>query len=421
MKNITAVVLAAGKSKRMRSSTSKVLHKLQGKTVISYVYSSLKKAGVGKAVTVASIDNINGLKKEAEKVGIRSLFAIQKQQKGTSDAVRTAFKSAISLGNSIIVTSGDMPLVSNSTYKKLINKFYRTKADCTMLTGKMPEPYGYGRIIRSSNKIIDIREEKDLVQAERSIDEINAGVYVFKTSALKKFIKNIKNKNRQKEFYLTDIISLFVQNGQIVNSVTLQNFEELQGINTREDLRHLMSILWKWKNKELMVKGVTIEDPDTTYIDMDVVIGKDTVIKPFTVIESGTKVGSNCEIGPFSHIRNSAVIMDTAEVGNFVEVKKSIIKPGAKAKHLSYLGDSVVGKKANIGAGTITANFDGKNKFVTNIGDNCYIGSNTVLIAPVTLKKGVKTGSGTVVTRNQIIPQNSLIVGVPGKIIKKLK
>lgn len=179
--------------------------------------------------------------------------------------------------------------------------------------------------------------------------------------------------------------------------------------------------MWQRKNEELMRRGVTIEDPSTTYIDADVTIGRDTIIKPHTIIESGTKIGKNCIIGPFSHIRNQSVIKDTAEIGNFVEVKKSVVKSGAKAKHLTYLGDATIGKNTNIGAGTITANFDGKNKFSTVIGDDCSIGSNTVLIAPLTLRRGVKTGSGAVVTRNQVVPAHSLLVGVPAKIVKKLR
>ena len=264
---MTAVILAAGKSKRMRTDTSKVLHKLQGKTVISYVYSSLKKAGVSKAVAVCSRENLPGVKKEAEKIGIRSAGVIQRKQRGTADAVKSALTGFKGRTGYLLVTSGDMPLVCSSTYKKLISKSMRSKADCTLLTGLMPDAFGYGRIIREKGRIVGIKEQKDLSGNEGLLKEINAGVYVFRTRSLVKFISKIRNKNRQKEFYLTDIISLFFENGLRVASVTASSFEEIQGINTRQDLTRLMATLWKWKNDELMKKGVTIEDPGSTFID----------------------------------------------------------------------------------------------------------------------------------------------------------
>lgn len=417
--NLSAIVLAAGQSKRMKTDVSKVLHRLQGKTVIGHVYESLRRSGIRKVITVASRDNIEGLKKEAGKIGISSRFVIQKKQRGTADAVREALKVLRQAGSSVLITSGDMPLVSRDTYKNLIRKFLRTRSSCTLLTGEVSDAHGYGRIIRRSKEILGIKEEKDLAGDEGRIKEINAGVYVFRTQPLKKLLPCIRNVNRQKEYYLTDIISLFKKSGLAVSTVSVSDPDEIQGINNRNDLSRLMAILWKWKSGTLMRQGVTIEDPETTFIDSDVRVGRDTVIKPFTIIESGTRIGRRCVIGPFSHIRNQALIMDTAEIGNFVEVKKSVVKPGAKAKHLAYLGDATVGRKTNIGAGTITANFDGKNKFPTVIGDECYIGSNTVLIAPLKLGKRVKTGSGAIVTRNQVIPSGSLLVGVPAKIVKR--
>ena len=420
MKKPIVVVLAAGKSKRMRSDTSKVLHRLQSKTIIRFVYESLKKAGAGKVISVCSGDNREALIKEAILEGLSCEAVVQKQQKGTADAVRIALSAVRPSHSFVLVTSGDMPLIASSTYRKLIAEFFHTRAHCTLLTGLMPDADGYGRIIRKGAQIKAIREQKDLFPGEDALQEINAGIYMFRLASLRKYIARIRNTNRQKEFYLTDIISLFVENGLKVNSVTARSHEEIQGINTRQDLSRLMAVLWKAKNEELMTKGVTIEDPASTFIDRDVLVGRDTIIKPYSIIEGGTRIGKKCVIGPFAHIRNQANIMDTAEIGNFVEVKKSVVMPGAKAKHLTYLGDATVGKKANIGAGTITANFDGKNKFPTFIGDNCYIGSNTVLIAPLRLGKGVKTGSGAIVTRGQNIPAHSLLVGVPAKIIKKV-
>ncbi|MCM8783573.1 MAG: sugar phosphate nucleotidyltransferase [Candidatus Omnitrophica bacterium] len=415
MNKVVGVVLAAGKGVRMKSAFPKMLHSLWGKPLINYPIETLRRIGVNKIFVVL------GYKKETLLPYLKEVkIIVQKSLLGTGHALLTTEPYLKDFKGTILVISGDVPLVREATLQKLVKQHQSLNSTVTILVANIQEPWGYGRILRDKNsKVIKICEETDLEKGLSGIEEVNSGIYCFKGSLLFRYLKKIKLNPRKKEYYLTDIIGLMAGEGEKISTLCIEDNEELLGINTREDLSRAEKVLNKRMVKRLMDEGITIVDPSNTYIGEGVEIGQDTIIFPFTVIESGVSIGRNCRVGPFCHLREKTVIGDNVELGNFVELVRTRMDSFSKAKHLTYLGDTCVGKDVNIGAGTIVANFDGKKKNKTIIYDKAFIGSGTILISPVKVGKGAVTGAGTVVTRNRDVPPGKTVVGVPAKILTK--
>ncbi len=417
-RKIIAVVLAAGKGKRMRSNLPKVLHEVSGLPMVLAVIRNLRAAGIDKIIVVTG----QGREKLEKKLPKDVVCVYQAKQLGTGHAVDCARSYFKGFRGDILIACGDMPLVETRTYSRLISVHQKNNNVCTLVTGLSKEPAGYGRIIRGAGGAISrIGEDKDVSSKDKKISEVNSGVYCFRAKSLFNAISSIGRVNRQKEYYLTDSVAILVGKGLSVGSLTIRDEEQLLGVNSRNDLSLVNRIMNRRVIENHLKRGVTIISPETTFIDLRARIGRDTVINPFTVIAGEVVIGRDCVVGPFSHLRTKTVLKDRAEIGNFVEVKKSSIGRHTKAKHLSYLGDTIIGKKVNIGAGTITANYDGKNKYQTVIKDRVFIGSNTTLVAPLSVGKGALTGAGSVVLRNRNVPPNAVVVGAPARVLRKKK
>jgi len=418
--DIIGVVLAAGLGKRMKSELPKVLHSVSGLPMVNLVIRALKGAGIKKVIVVVSFPS-TGVKKIFNKKLPADVITIdQGKPLGTGHAVSSIKKKFKNSSGKVVIACGDMPLIRSDTINELIKKHNKTKASCTILTGCLNDPKGYGRIIRDNlGNIIDIAEDTDVNIKQKNIAEINSGMYCFSSGELFKVLPLINNKNKQKEYYLTDTIKLLSEQNKKVESFIVEDVQEILGVTSRLELSIANMIMNNRIQKKHMENGVTIIDMQSTFIDTRAKIGKDTIIEPFTVIDGNVTIGKNCVIGPFTHLRDKAFIKDEAEIGNFVEVKKTVVGKKSKAKHLTYLGDTEIGTHVNIGAGTITANYDGKNKFKTIIKDNAFIGSHSTLVAPVSIGKRAITGAGCVVLRNRNVPDNGVVVGIPAHLLKK--
>ena len=415
LKEIVAIILAAGRGTRMKSDIPKVLHEVLGKPIIAYILDSLKDSGIKNVITVA------GYGSELLKNKIKDAKII-KQTKllGSGDAVNTAKKILKNYSGDVLVICGDTPLIRSKTITDLIERHKDSGASATLLTADVKNPAGYGRIGRDDDgKVVKIVEEEKAGLYEEVINEINVGTYCFKAKELFDALAEVKPDNAKKEFFLTDAIEILHKKGKIIEALTLKDSEEIIGINTRKDLAKASHILNTGVLDNLMAGGITIEDPATTIIYPDVKIGRDTVIRPNTVIESRVEIGKNCHIGPFARIRPDVYLGDSVDIGNFVELVRTKVADNTKIKHHTYLGDTTVGEGVNIGAGTITANFDGKNKNKTVIGDGAFIGVGAILIAPLKIGKNATVGAGAVVPRNHDVPKGATVVGVPAKIFKK--
>ncbi len=418
MSEFRAVILAAGKGTRMRSDVPKVLHRVAGKAVLQYVLDVTKNLCSLKTYVVVGhkSEMIKAYVGPSGDVGV----AIQKKLLGTADAVRSVEPYLRGYHGQVLILCGDTPLLDQEIIRRLINKHLKTKASCTVLIARIPDPGTYGRIIRDGNgSIVAIREHKDATEEERAINEINVGVYCFRSPLLFETLKRVQLNPKKKEFYLTDVVELLLSRREKVETVVTDDPNVAFGVNTREDLALCESILRKRIAKRLMLSGVTIVDPNTTFIDDDVKIGRDTVIHPFTVIHSGVKIGRECSIGPFARLRPGTAIGNKVEIGNFGEISRSTIGDGTFMKHFGFLGDAKVGSKVNIGAGCVTANYDGKNKNDTRIGAKAFIGSDAVLVAPVEIGPQAVVGAGSVVTKGTKVPKGGLAVGVPARISLK--
>ncbi len=416
MDDFRAIILAAGKGTRMKSELPKVLHKVAGKPVIQYVLDITKYLRSLKTYVVV------GHKSELVKayVGKSVEVAIQKQLLGTADAVRSVVPHLKNYHGHVLILCGDTPLLDKDIIRRLIRKHLKTKVACTVLTARIPDPGSYGRIIRDpQDSISAIREFKDATFDERAINEINVGVYCFRAPLLLETLKKVKLNPNKKEFYLTDIVELLLNQGNKVETLMTDDPNVAFGVNTREDLALCESILRQRITKRLMLDGVTIVDPKTTFIDDDVKIGRDTIIYPFTVIHSGVKIGHECSIGPFARLRPGTVIGNKVEIGNFGEISRSKIGDGTVMKHFGFWGDAHVGLNVNIGAGSVTANYDGVEKSKTIVGSEAFIGSDAVLVAPVEVGSKAVVGAGSVVTKGKRIPDGGLAVGVPAKIFSE--
>lgn len=433
------LILAAGLGKRMKSKYPKVVHKILGKPMISWVVETAKNFGkVGVILGYKAEIVQNFLPDDVD-------IFIQNEQLGTGHAVMCA-KNFIDENDDLLILYGDVPFISKNTLEKLIDEHKNKNNEVTILTAILENPSGYGRILKEKNGKIRIVEEKDADENIRKIKEINTGIYVFNGNFIKKNLDNLNNKNAQGEYYLTDVISF----ANKVSTIMVDDFIEVTGINDRVQLAKVEKEIRKRINTKLMYEGVRIIDPDSTFIDPSVVIGKDTVIYPFTIIEGNTIIGEDCEIGPMTHIKDSKIgnnvkvirsevekayidddvsvgpfsrlregthLKTKVKIGNFVEVKKTTVGENSKAQHLTYLGDATIGKNVNVGAGTITCNYDGKNKHPTFIDDNSFIGSNSSLVAPIKIGKNSLIGAGSVITED--VPDDSLALGRARQIIKE--
>ncbi len=437
MSNTKVVVLAAGQGTRMKSKVPKVLHKVLDKMMIDYVIEASKEAGADSICAVVGHQSAMVKAMISDRV---SEFAVQKEQLGTGHAVMQA-ENFIGTDGNVIVLCGDTPLITSNTIKKLIDVHVQNDNSATVVSVMLDDPTGYGRIIRNNHSFERIVEQKDANDDEKSVNEINTGVYIFKSKDLLDSFKELKNDNAQNEYYLTDCLGIMKDKGLNVGVMVAKDKDEFLGINSKLQLAQATKVMKKRINTFHMENGVTIEDPDNTYIGKDVVIKPDTVILPGTVIEGKTEIGTDCIIGPNSRITNSIIkdcvtiqtsvllsaevdnyttvgpfaylrpnskIGEHVKIGDFVEIKNSTIDDGTKVSHLTYVGDSDVGKNVNFGCGTVTVNYDGKNKFRTTIGDNAFIGCNTNLIAPVIIKENAFTAAGSTITFD--VPEGSLSI-----------
>jgi len=439
MKEIIALILAAGKGTRMKSKLPKVLHRVGGLPMVEQVLNSVKIAGTTRQIVIVGF----GGEEVQTYMGDAAEFVMQKEQLGTGHAVLQAEPLLGDVSGTILVTCGDTPLITPATFSALLACHEQTHAAATVLTAQMPDPTGYGRVIRDgAGQVVKIVEQKDGTPDELSVCEVNAGIYCFDSTLLWQTLHSITNDNAQGEYYLTDVIGLLVQAGQVVSAYAAPDFEETMGVNSRLQLSEAERVLRQRKLEQLMVDGVSIIDPNNTYVDMAVEVGRDTVLYPGTILQGRTVIGENCqigpyvrldnvqmgdnnhlqftyahdcevksgcEVGPFVHFRPQTVIGNNVKVGNYMEVKNSIVGDGTKLPHLSYIGDSDVGGGVNIGCGTITVNYDGKIKHRTTIGDHAFVGCNSNLVAPVSIGEYAYVGAGSTITKN--VPAGSLAVG----------
>ncbi|WP_298101610.1 bifunctional UDP-N-acetylglucosamine diphosphorylase/glucosamine-1-phosphate N-acetyltransferase GlmU [uncultured Campylobacter sp.] len=426
-----SLILAAGKGTRMKSEQSKVLHKVNGVTMIKRVVNVLENIGNDKNIFIL------GHKKEDVLAEMGNVdYVTQEEQLGTGHAVLIAKDKIQEYGEDVLITYGDTPLLKEETLEELKKVFEEKNLDCIVLSCKVKNPFGYGRIVKENGKISNIVEEKEANEKEKKIDEINTGVYIFKNESLLYAIEKIDNNNSKGEYYLTDAIKILTNENYNVDSFQIEDEDEILGVNSKVQLAQADKILRNRKNIELMDSGVILIDPD------NVEIGQDTVIYPNVTIQGNTKIGKNCEIlgntriensviadnvkieasvveqstleegvtvGPFAHLRPKAYLKETVHVGNFVEIKNATLEKGVKTGHLTYIGDAEIGEDTNVGAGTITCNYDGKNKHKTKIGKNAFIGSNSIIVAPVEIGDKVLTAAGSVITKN--IPNEALAFG----------
>lgn len=438
MSNRYAIILAAGQGTRMKSKLYKVLHPVCGKPMVQHVIDQVNQLQIEDIVTVIG----HGAEKVQEQLGDSCKYALQEQQLGTAHAVMQAESVLSAKSGTTLVICGDTPLIKAETMKELIALHEQSQAKATILTAYADNPAGYGRVLRGEGGLVEkIVEHKDASEEERYVKEINTGTYCFDNQALFSALKKVSNENVQGEYYLPDVIEILKEEGEVVTAFQSSEFEETLGVNDRVALSQAEQILRKRINEKHMRNGVTIIDPLTTFIEADVQIGQDTVINPGSFIKGKSIIGqdcligpnteiSNCEIGdgtevlqsvvhessigsfvkigPFAHVRPQSDIKDSVKIGNFVEIKKTVFGKGSKASHLSYIGDAEVGENVNIGCGSITVNYDGKNKYLTKIEDNVFIGCNSNLVAPVTVGEGAYVAAGSTITED--VPQQALSV-----------
>ena len=442
------IILAAGRGTRMRSARPKVLHPLAGLPLIEHVARAadpLRPERVG-IVIGHQAERVRGAFAHRPSVA----FARQDEQRGTGHALLQAEPLLAGLAGTLVVLSGDVPLIRPGTLERLVRTHERARAALTVLTAAVARPYGYGRIARADGRLARIVEERDASASQRRLKEINGGIYALDLPPLFDAVREIPPAGASNEIYLPDLVRIYRQRGRPVETVEVADPDEVRGINSQTELAEVKRIVRQTRNEELMAAGVTIEDPATTYVDMDVTVGPDTVIHPGVFLQGRTRVGARCElhagvrivdstvgddvtvrnhcviegatlaggaeVGPFAHLRPGAAIGETAKVGNFVEIKKSSLGRGSKANHLSYLGDAAIGEGVNVGAGTITCNYDGKRKHPTTVGDRVFIGSGTQLVAPVTLGDDAYVGAGSCVTDD--IPAGALAVARSRQVVK---
>ncbi len=398
---IKAVILAAGKGTRMKSNTPKVLHKIFEKPLLGYVLDNVKNIVNESFVIVGH--HAEEVTKYVQKEYENAKTVLQTPQLGTGHAVSMVCPSLENFNGQVIILCGDTPLITEDTLKNFIDYHNSNNSDLTVMSTIFENPANYGRIIRENdNSLKCIVEEKDATPEQKAVKEVNAGIYCLNWNKIKQAFCQLTSNNAQGEYYLTDIIEWGKKNSLNVNAYIMENNEEIYGINSRSNLATATKLMNTRKLNKLMDNGVTIVDPDSTWISEDTEIGADTTIYPATYIEGKNKIGNNCKIGPCAHLRGDVEIADNCKIGNFVEVKKAKIDHNTNAGHLSYIGDCEIGSNVNIGAGTITANYNPltKVKSKTVLKNDVKIGSNTVLVAPVEVEEGTNVGAGSVITKN---------------------
>ena len=438
MSDTAVIIMAAGNGKRMKSNLSKVLHNLAGKPILNYVSDTVSQLEAKRKILVVGYKS----DKIRELIGDKIEFVEQKEQLGTAHAVLQTKKLLSGFKGDVLILSGDVPFLTVKTLKKLLKYHQNNNFCCTLLSTILKNPKGYGRIIRDKKgELKGIIEEVDLSLEKKKITEINSGIYCFNKEKLFQALEKVTKDNKQGEYYLTDTVKVLLEEGLTVGNIIVKDYSEILGINNRLDLADASQKVYQKTLQGLMLQGVTIVDPNSTFIEQGVKIGQDSIIYPFTIIEKDTRIGSNCFIGPYSHLidadigegvrvwasiiessivkdganigpyahlRPENVVEKGAKIGNFVELKNTIIGEGSKASHLTYLGDATIGKKVNIGAGTITCNYDGEKKNKTIIEDGVFIGSNNSLVAPVKLGKDSYTGAGSTITED--VPAENLAI-----------
>jgi len=439
-RSLAAVVLAAGKGERLRSDTPKVLHPVCGRPLLWHTLQVVRAAKPDRTVVVVG-HGADDVREAVASFGIEPapVFVEQDEQLGTGHAVHLA-ERAVGRTDDVLVANGDFDPITAQDVRKLLASHRRSDAAVTVGSAVLDRPGGYGRVVRDGSRVIDVVEGRDASTAVRRIHEVATNWIAFRRDLLYATLPLLDRDNRQREYYLNRAISILLEKGERVDVVVCDTGGVL-GANTRAGLAALEGVIRGRVLDEHMAKGVGVIDPATTYVDVDVAIGRDTVVRPNTYVEAGSRIGAgcdigpsarivrsrigdrstvsfavvedsrigrDCEVGPFAHLRAGAVLEDTAEIGNYVEVKKSRVGKGSKAKHLAYLGDADLGAKVNIGAGTVTVNYDGYDKHRTVVGDGARIGSDTMLVAPIEVGKGAVTGAGSVITKD--VPAGALAV-----------
>ncbi|MFP4371872.1 MAG: bifunctional UDP-N-acetylglucosamine diphosphorylase/glucosamine-1-phosphate N-acetyltransferase GlmU [Halanaerobium sp.] len=453
MVDLLSIILAAGKGTRMKSDKIKVLHPVAGKAIIKHVLNTLD--GLN-----CKIVNVIGHQKEKVQAELEDLdkwdlnYVVQSEQLGTGHAVKQAADYIGNHSGPVLILYGDTPLLRKETVAEFVKKHKNNNSDLTVMTAIFDDPAGYGRIVKNDKgQLISIVEEKDADQKTKKIKEINSGVNCIDSELLKDFLNNMDNDNVQGEFYLTDIIEFAVKKNKKINTYTVQDSDEIIGINTRKQQAEAEKILRNRIIEQHLANGVTIIDPDTTFIDSEVEIEPDVTIYPFNYLEGRTKiakntvlnqncklkdavigenveilsntiikeseVGADTNVGPFAYLRPGSKVENNCKIGDFVELKKTTVKSGAKVPHLCYAGDAEIGERTNIGAGTIFANYDGENKYKTTIGKDAFIGSDSILVAPVRIGNNAKTAAGSVVTKD--VNSGDTVMGVPARVYKSGK
>lgn len=432
-----ALILAAGQGTRMKSNELKVLHKVFDKALVEYPIEAAKYVGVEEICIIIGhkAENIKA------KLGEDMTYVLQKEQLGTGHAVMQA-KEFIEDADEVLILCGDTPLITGETLEKML-AFHRSQKNAlTVLSAIMDDPTGYGRIVRDENgHLLKIVEQKDATLEEQKIQEINGGIYVFNGKLLNEALSKITNQNAQNEYYLTDTIEILRNEGHLVDAIATEEVDDIAGVNSRIQLAGVTEVMKKRINARHMANGVTLIDPNNTYICPDVVIGKDTVVEPGCMLEGKTVIGEGCHIGynsklknaqlsnnvdveisvildsfvdegthvgPFAYIRPNSHIGKNIKVGDFVEIKNANIGDGTKISHLTYVGDADVGENVNFGCGTVVVNYDGQKKHRTTIGDHAFIGCNTNLVSPVTVEENAYTAAGSTIT--DTVPKNSLAI-----------
>jgi bifunctional UDP-N-acetylglucosamine pyrophosphorylase/glucosamine-1-phosphate N-acetyltransferase len=447
MNGLTVVILAAGEGKRMRSRRPKALHSVGGRPLIAYPVGSARALG-GRILLVVGRES----DELHQAVGVGEvLFVEQKEPRGTGHALLQCRGVLPESAGTVLVLPGDVPLLSEATLRRLLTRHAETGAAATLLTSKVADPAGYGRVLRDKGRVVAIVEDRDALPEQRKIREIGTSVYCFHPRLLWSALDQVKPDNDQGEFYLTDVIAILAQQGHRVEALTTEDPDECLGVNDRKQLAHVAALLRSRILDRLLAGGVTLLDPETTYVDDTVSVGPDSMIYPGVVLEGATTIGEECVIGlgsyivgsrigdrvtlrpycvladsvveddaalgPFCHLRPLSRVGAGAKVGNFVELKKAGIGRRSKVPHLSYVGDATVGEDVNIGAGTITCNYDGEAKHETRIGDRAFVGTNSSLVAPVTIGEGAYVGAGSTITED--VPPGALAVGRGRQVIKE--
>ena len=397
-----AILLAAGVSSRMNTHMPKVLHEVTGRPMLAYVLDACRSVGVDKIYVVVGF-GADQVKERFAEESSDIVWVEQSKQMGTAHAVMCCKEDLAGFSGQTLVLCGDGPLIRAKTLQTLIEKHEAEHSAATLATAVLEDPTGYGRIIRDAyGNMQGIIEDSDCTPAQRVVREVNPSYYLFNNQVLFRALEEVKPDNVKQEFYLTDALAVLIASGHKVIAVTAVRPEEAVGVNSRAQLSVASKIMQHRIQQELMEHGVTIVDPDNTWIDARAKIGQDTVIEPFVYIHGEVKIGRDCRIGPFAFLRHGTVIGDDVVLGVFTELKNASLADGVRARHHSYLGDAVIGRNVNVGAGSITANFDGENVNRTTVGDDCYIGSGAVLIAPLVLPAGANVGAGTVVSQQNV-------------------